>query len=265
MGSPAQFPNAAAALGSVSLSAGTAVIGKVRLVDGSDNQNASGFPLFAQLTAGTAAIGTAKVAGANGNANDNSNPLFATLLPASKTNLQVGGVDVSNSVPVPINDAGGSVTIDFDNAVGGKAIKPSVTVSTSAYSANFVMGGKLTLTGIGRANSRPPRLTGVKLDTDTVQTQTFLVYLFSSDPSNSTFTDRATFTLASADRAKVMGVVRLNDIIADGGGSVHQALDLNRVLDLGAATAAYAVIVTTGAATFGASTDVTVEFQVEQG
>jgi hypothetical protein len=141
-----------------------------------------------------------------------------------------------------------------------------ITGSTSAYSAGDVVGGVLTfsnaLNGLGQAV-----IQSLTLRSKSVQTAGFKLYVFSANPSNTTWTDNAAPSLNAADLPSLLGVYSLTT--ADSGLGTMTIYNLDgigktvEVNDLSVNTPArdlYGVIVTTGTPTLTTATDLTVNF-----
>jgi hypothetical protein len=97
----------------------------------------------------------------------------------------------------------------MNNEFGGVTLLVTPTVSTTpAYTAGDCLGGKNTIAGAVRATGF-----GAKLETLTIvdkgdQAAAGIdVIFFSSDPTNSTFTDNAALAMNDADAVKILGVV----------------------------------------------------------
>lgn len=85
----------------------------IQVVSRDDNENVVGNPIFVQLSDGTAAIGTTGDAIHVNLQNvdiEVVQPIHDDL--NANVTLQVADTDVSNVNPVPVSDAGGSITVD---------------------------------------------------------------------------------------------------------------------------------------------------------
>lgn len=120
----------------------------IQVVSRDDNENVVGNPIFVRLSDGTAAIGT------TGDAIhvNIQNADVEVVQPThddlnANVNLQVGDADVANGNPVPVSDAGGSITIDD----GGGIITVDGTVAVSSVGGTVTIadgGGSITVDAI---------------------------------------------------------------------------------------------------------------------
>jgi hypothetical protein len=130
------------------------------------------------------------------------------------------------------------------NMVGG-------VVSVAATSGNVLGTGVLSW-------AVPP--TGViqNVDVEVASTQTapMDLVLFNDNPTATTFTDKAALAVNAADYRKVIGVIHLTDSTSLGTPTCYQALGLGLAYKLPAGTTMYGCLVTRGAPTFAAATDI---------
>ena len=122
---------------------------------------------------------------------------------ATGANQTVATIDaLTAGLPVSQNTLGnlGGITKQI-------TVNPTVTASNS-YGVNYVVGGLLTFsnsfttTGSGIIQS-------IKVNMKKIETSGFMLVLFDSNPSNSTWTDAAVANINAADVAKVKAVVSL--------------------------------------------------------
>ena len=137
------------------------------------------------------------------------------------------------------------------------------TVQNTAYSSGNCVGGfnSVTFQGTGPINF----LNDVRVVTQDAQTVALTVYVFDQNPSGSTCTDKGTFTLATADTAKlVMTPFQLTLAPVTGATQSFAANpNLARIPKSGTTTLWYG-LVAGGTFTPGSTTDVLVGFQVVQ-
>lgn len=140
---------------------------------------------------------------------------------------------------------------------------PTVTVDTSANASGDNIGGKLTLNEV-LAPGRPfGMVRGVTIVSDTVSSIVFDVFLYSDDPSGTTFTTNGAQSIASGDQPKLIGVASCSEVFADGACSVHQAVGL-AIPFVSPTGRLWASIVGRGNITFGATTDVSIRIHIQQ-
>ncbi|MGE0211817.1 MAG: hypothetical protein AB7S41_09000 [Parvibaculaceae bacterium] len=96
-----------------------------------------------------------------------------------------------------------------ENHIGGVhghafdvAVTPTVT--NGAYGAGDIVGGLLTFANVARVNDEAVIITGVQVITKAAVTPTLTLILFNADPSSTTKTDNAAYSLNAADAFKVI-------------------------------------------------------------
>lgn len=162
--------------------------------------------------------------------------------------------------------------------IGGNQIRIDVAqtvTASSAYAAGNAIGGKMTIAGAARVSgSLGAAGTGgiiqqVVMNSKSVQTGQVDVFLFNSDPSSSTCTDKTNFVLATADFDKVIGVASIPGTAANnsgwfsgGTGSVGQANNLAMAFDLSSATSIFGCAVARGTPTYAATSDISLKLQI---
>lgn len=136
-------------------------------------------------------------------------------------------------------------------------VTPTLTAS-SAYTAGNCVGGLLTFTGMVRRVSAI--LQSIHVSCKTVQTGGLKLYMFNSNPSATTFTNKTAPSLNAADVAKCIGVFTLST--PDNGLGTHTVWNLDgigKAFVLPTAGAPlYGLLVTSGTPTFGSTSDVVV-------
>lgn len=143
-----------------------------------------------------------------------------------------------------------------------RTISVAPTVDTSAYASGDLVGPKQTLTdagaGAGLGSSTGGQLTGI-IHSVTItdlenQSADFDLVVFSSNPSNTTFTDNAAFDIADADLPKVVCVIQVTTNVAFNDNAVIIANGTNCVFDAKASGGIlYVAPVIRSAGTFSAS------------
>lgn len=103
-------------------------------------------------------------------------------------------------------------------------VQPTVTVDTNAYAdGDALHTGALVLDvatdAVPYALLMPPVLTS---DTATAAT-TFDVIFYGSNPSASTITANSAHSIHASDDGKIIGCVKLDQVIVDGGCTIHFA------------------------------------------
>lgn len=137
------------------------------------------------------------------------------------------------------------------------------TIQAAAYSANNCVGGfnSVTFQGTGPINA----LDDVRLISQGGGTETLTVYVFDQNPTGSTCTDKSTFTLATADTAKLLMAPFALTLAAQQGATQSFASNpnLGRHPKAGTTTLWYA-LVAGGTFTPATTSDLIVGFQVVQ-
>lgn len=148
----------------------------------------------------------------------------------------------------------------MSNKVGGYTTVLTATpvIDTAAYAAGDLVGSAaIDLTPAVKSDGLSPSsgvVQSVVVVDEDKQSINLDVYLFDSNPSNTTFTDNAAFNPADADLDGLIGVASVTDWKAQSTNSVGQSLNLGMPFALAAgAESIYAVLVTRGAPTYSAA------------
>lgn len=127
------------------------------------------------------------------------------------------------------------------------------TIGAAAFSANDVVGGKLTLAGAVRVAAGKGKITGLKLVDASKQNADLLVFVFKADLAGA-YLDNAAEAVTVADWLKWIGTIKI--LSTDYEQMANASLvDLGFEMDVEAAagTTLYSLIVTTGTPTYGAN------------
>lgn len=108
------------------------------------------------------------------------------------------------------NHIGGAHGWGFDVAV-------TPTVTNGAYSANDIMGALLTFANCARINDEKVVITGVQVVCKAAVLPNLTLVLLNADPTSTTKTDNAAYSLNAADAFKVVGAVSLGTAWMDHG------------------------------------------------
>ena len=138
-------------------------------------------------------------------------------------------------------------------------VVPTVT-SGSAYAAGNSLGGLLQLNPAFRAQAQGAPDSGgviqsVRIAFKDVQTAAFKAYEFTAQPSNSTWTDKATPAIAAGDVLLVRPPITISNNDSGLGTMTVYGADALARAHVGAGTIDYWVVVTTGTPTLGSTTD----------
>ena len=147
-------------------------------------------------------------------------------------------------------------------------VSTTATVQAAAYSANDVVGGLITLTGVCvSALDRPTGIIHSVVITDkAAQDVDYDVVFFDTNPSNTTFTENSALTLSDTDLPTIVGVAQVTTHVAfsaSGVNILHGANIPFRITDT-STNAIYACIITRGAPTYASTSDVTLRVGILQ-
>lgn len=145
-------------------------------------------------------------------------------------------------------------------------LSPSITVSTSAYSANDVVGGKITVPNAMRVSGGTGILQSLCIIDKANQKAALEILIFDSDPSSGTYTDNGAFTWNATDGAKLIRRISVaaSDYATFGTAAIADISPGGKVLKATGSKNLYAVIVTTGTPTYAATTDLAVRWGILQ-
>ena len=129
--------------------------------------------------------------------------------------------------------------------------------AASAYVSGNAVGGLITLTAINRASGTSIFVQSVAVASKSVQAGQMDLVFFNANPTGSTCTDKAAFSVAAADAAKMVGAAHVSDWTASALGSVGQMYQ-PAIGILVPATTLFACLVTRSTPTFTATTDISV-------
>ena len=140
-------------------------------------------------------------------------------------------------------------------SVGGNTviIKPTLTTSAGAYTANDNIGGILTL-GAGRTSGGSVVLNSIEILDFLNQKQPLTILFFDSNPAAATVTDNAAFVW-STDYQKCIGKFDVNagDYVSTIAIGLATYGGIGKVMIPSGSVNIYAVIVTTGTPTYAAN------------
>jgi len=179
-----------------------------------------------------------------------------------------GQATMANSLPVALASDQSAIPLSAGSAVIGSvlgrtskvAVTPTVTAS-SAYVSGNEAGGLMTFSSVfDSANSGI--LQSIRIRCKTVQSTGFKLYLFTANPSNSTWTDKTNPAIAAADIPAVVGPFSLTAPDSGLGTETTWEMDAIGAAIVSGSTGLYGVLVCTATPTFGSTSDVSVEITV---
>jgi hypothetical protein len=248
------------------LPSGITVAGKVgtpRLYDTGEPTNA--LPLAVTLInlSGSPYVASGGGGGGGGpvTITDGVNTANVASVESAGTNgiMAVAVQGLTGGLPIP-------VTGSFATASATTTVVVTPTVTASAYTAGQVVGGLLTFANAFRtANSGV--IQSISITSKSVQASIGMkLYLFRADPTNTTWTDKTTPAINTADVANLVGGAAFNLAVGDSGlGTVTlwSQSGIGMALNTGS-TSLYAVLVTTGALTPASTSDIEVALSILQ-
>lgn len=133
------------------------------------------------------------------------------------------------------------------------------TVTNGAYSAGDIVGGLIEVAA-GRVANGKVTLQSVEVHLKADATSTLTVVLFSADPSSTTKTDNASYSLNAADVFKVRSVVSGFALTDHGTPNTYGVHSLNRVITTDANSKFYALILDGTGFTLTSTSDLQIRF-----
>lgn len=150
--------------------------------------------------------------------------------------------------------------------VGGKTAKVTVTptvTASSAYASGNVVGGKLTFSS-ALLTAGSGVLESIWVSITTAITATFVLAIFDTNPTNSTWTDKSAAAINASDIPFLVGIYTLATAQSNLGTHTIYNLDgIGKAINAGATTL-YGVLVTTGTPTFGSTSAVKISIGILQ-
>lgn len=137
------------------------------------------------------------------------------------------------------------------------------TVTAGAYTAGNEVGGKLVFTNVF-GGSLTGTLTDILVKCKSVQTTTYKLYLFSQNPTNTTWTDKSAPAINALDLPYLLGVFTSGAADSGLGTETTNQLDnINAALH-SVDQNLYGVLVCVATPTYASTSDVTVSVRVRQ-
>lgn len=144
-----------------------------------------------------------------------------------------------------------------------KLISVAPTVTAGAYTANWVLGGKMTFANALRAPSLSGVLKSIHVNTKSgAALGTVSFYLFKADPSASTVADGAAISVHANDFDKLIGIYALG-AVAGVGAKIALLDNIGKAIEA-ASTSLYGVMTVSGTPTPGSTADIKASLGIEQ-
>ena len=173
---------------------------------------------------------------------------------------------IQSAVASITNDVGTVSLANNTVNVQGKTSSVTVTptVNTSAYTANYEVGGLMTFASVvGTVGSG--LLQSVRLNCKSTQTTTFKLFLFNTNPANTTWTDHAAPAIVATDVPSIIEVVYLTTAESGLGTHTFYSVDsIGKSFVIPSGNSLYGVLTTTGTPTFASNSDISVTLNVIQ-
>jgi hypothetical protein len=136
-------------------------------------------------------------------------------------------------------------------------VTPTIT-SGSAYAAGNTIGGLLTFSS-ALLTAGSGILESIFVRMKSAQTCTLNLTLFLANPSNTTWTNKATPSYNTADNANLVGTYQLTTALSPFGGmTIYNLNAIAQALNAGATTLYGVLTILAGTPTFGSTSDVSV-------
>lgn len=147
-----------------------------------------------------------------------------------------------------------------------RIISSDLTVEAAAYATGDVVGELITYTNACSSRSQFGEIRGVTVFDKAAQGVDLDLVLFSSNPTGSSFTDNAAFDPVDADLAKITAVIPITTHKAFSDNGVSQAKSISYPFSCAVGSfpnsgTLYGVLVSRGAPTYAATSDVTVQVE----
>ena len=245
----AALPAGSNSIGTVVLGAGSAAIGTVTFgsaqpVTQSGTWNIGTITTLPALASGSNTIGALT---ANQSVNVSQMNGVTTTMGAGASNT--GTQRVVTSTDSTIGLQAGTNTIGVTGSISS-TVCLNPTISTSAYTAGYDVGGLFTFTNAFRVASGV--LESVSINVQSTQTAGWKFYLFNA--ATAAISDHAAPALSTTDAAKIMDVIPLtnNDSGLGANTTIYSVDGIGKQIT-SSGTSLYGALVTTGTPTFAAT------------
>lgn len=166
------------------------------------------------------------------------------------------------------NEVGAAHPLPVSGSAGGFTATVQVvpTVQAAAYAAGNCVGGLITLANAARAAAGSGLVQAITAAFVSGVVPSLDVILFNASPSGSTTTDKIAIAIATADLAKVVGVIHLNDntLLGASAPSFIQGEQQAMPFKLPAGTSLFAAVVTRSVFTLTSTADMTISANLLQ-
>ena len=186
--------------------------------------------------------------------------IFTTVSNSASISLVASTASFVSPTQYIATAAGQPISASVYTSTSSIQVHPTITATT--YSTGQVVGGLLTF-----ANAlRSPTLSGVvqslSVVSKSVQTNTYNFYLFSQNPTNTSWADDSYISINPADLPYLTAVFSIPAGVSDLGTMTISTLDNIGKAVVGTSTSLYGVLVATGTPTYSSTSDLYINLQV---
>lgn len=135
-------------------------------------------------------------------------------------------------------------------------------ISTSAYSAGFVIGGVMDFGSLARASGGPLLIVSATLMDAVGQNANIDLLLFNSNPTSGTYTDHATPTFNKADALLCRGVVPFGAYSNIGAGAICSVPNLGIEILLSGTQHLYGIMMARGTPTYTSTSALAMSLEI---
>jgi hypothetical protein len=227
----------------------------------------SGATSLSAAVTGTNAGATLLIEGST----DGTNWSTLNTITSASTVTVVYGVDTLVRARISVMGSGSfAVTLTQTLAATGVVVLGQVadvavtpTVALTAYSAGNVVGGKLTFSNVF-GPSFSGTLTDILVKSKSVQTTGYTLFLFSQNPTNSTWTDKAAPAINALDLPYLLGAFALGSSNSGLGTETTNQTDAINAAISSVNQNLYGILACVATPTYLSASDVTVSVRVRQ-
>lgn len=185
-------------------------------------------------------------------------PVTFGTYPLVRARLSVMG---SGSFIAAFNATLAAQGVTILNPTADVSLTPAVTAA--AYTAGNVVGGKLTFLNVF-GGSLTGTITDILVKSKSVQTTTYKLYLFSQNPTNTTWTDKTAPSINALDLPYLLGVFTSGAADSGLGTETSNQLDNINAAIHSVDQNLYGILVCVATPTYASTSDVTVSVRVRQ-
>jgi len=180
------------------------------------------------------------------------------------TGYVVGNGNHTNSMgAVDSNGRLGVVVVDSQSGKSA-VITVTQTVAASAHSAGDAVGGLITLSDAVRSSALSGIIQSVSVTDKAGNAGSYDIVFFTANPTATTVTDDAAFTLNDADITKVICMAPISTVSTFADNGVTNTTGVGCPFEVASGTTIYAALINRSAATYASTSDVSVRVSIMQ-